>query len=232
MSLAQAAEFEARCEASEVRPGGLLELELRRTGDAPGKVGWHVPGHSMLQRVAVEEIPIQRLESGRYLSGERWILQAIRSGPIEWIGLEAHYEEEGELVRVPLNPVLLEVRSFSKEALSDEPAPWQESTQDGGRMWWPALVMAVVVGFVTLTMVARKKDPEEGGGSSEAEDPFDWLARKLVEGQLSREELQGFIHQHGSQCSEAFRATMEKAAYAREPDVASLLGKLREEVRR
>lgn len=232
LPLVSGTQFEATAEPVSLKPGGLVTLELKRRGALPGKVEWVVPHDALLRRVALEELPVRLLDDGRYESGQRWVLQAVRSGDVALKGMEARFAEGGVENVVSLNELSLSVEPLSEAATHDEPEPWPDSggSRAGGGLWWPSVLVAVLVALATLIMVARSKESGAEERSPQGVSPFEVLRRRLEGQSMTRGDLQHFLIHHGAECSPAFRTSLEAAAYSNRPDEALLLEALKKEV--
>ncbi|MBK1827025.1 hypothetical protein [Haloferula rosea] len=226
------ARFDAAFDTEETKPGGLVVLELTQTGDVPEKVEWSVPRHAMLRLVAREEIPVRKNEDDLYVSGERWVLQAVRSGKVDLKGVAVRTEDGKDSRSVALQDVSLVVLPFPIAATSNEPEAWPDEESESTVPRW-----AIIVGLVGLVLAVGfwwlKKRPE-GSGVDEvasAASEVDFVS-KVRRGEVTRSELQGYLLRHGESCSPSLRQALEKAAYARSLDVESLLGQLDKEVAR
>ena len=129
-----------------------------------GEFALDFPAHPRLRLVSRERIP-PRIAEGRYLQGERLVLQAVSSGPLVIAGMTARLTEAAGARVVNLPEARLTVLPFdsSDENSAPEPFPAPEVRKRGS---FPLAIGAagVLGGSLLLALFLRARPRREAAG--------------------------------------------------------------------
>lgn len=197
---------------SSCQPGDIVELHAVSSFEELTSFELKLPRHEALHLVAHQRQPVNYVD-GVYSQKSIWVLQPMRSGQIEFSGIQAIVTREEGSTELELPSQTIEVvgyagvdASLTAEQLPDG-MPRNESTVTVGFLLLFALVVAVVAAWLF------KRRSETIDIVAEEAPALDDLRAALSAGQVPDGLLEALLTDDSLQLSDELRAAMERAAY-------------------
>ena len=225
---------ESRLDTSRIYvPGNIIELAVIATSGSYLNLLLQPPVHPHARLLEIQPFPISQNEEGLFQN--QWIVlyQIGRSGSLVLGGGSIVLSSEPEAVAKMLPERSFNVAPIGKDPSGDSPESWVDEAGSNGFLGFSGIVALVAIG-ITVYLVFQyflrrkiKRIPEQ------AETSVRTIACRLQEslenGDFKPEELERFLLEYQSKCSDRLVALIEATLYSQNLPIDELTRHLKKE---
>ena len=213
--------------------GNIIELAVIATSRSYLDLSLHPPVHSHARLLEIQPFPTSQNEEGLFQN--QWIVlyQIGRSGSLV-LGGGSIVLSAGPESKVKILPkISFNVAPIGKDPMGDSPESWVDEASSNGFLGFFGIVALVAIGisvylfFQYFFRRRTKRMPERSEASVQA--IASQLQEGLEKGYFKPEELERFMLEYQSKCSDRLVALIEATLYSRNLPIDELTKHLKKE---